>query len=107
MWWWPQLAQPATCPPSASVRQASIADITFSWVRLICPALARRHAGPWVRKMSASSSEGRGTPPRLQSGPSDRSTLSCTSFICSKGLTVLWIVLVATWAYRAVVLSLA
>ncbi len=51
-----------------------------------------------VRKMSASSSDGRGTQPRRQSGPTDRSTLSWTSFICSKGLTVLWIVLVATWA---------
>lgn len=32
--------------PGASVRQASIADITFSRVRLTCPALARRQAGP-------------------------------------------------------------
>lgn len=31
---WPHPAQPATCPPSASVRQASIADITLSWPRL-------------------------------------------------------------------------
>ena len=62
MWWWPHLAHPATCPPSASVRQASIADITLSWARLTCPALACRHAGPWVRKMSAISRFGRGTP---------------------------------------------
>jgi hypothetical protein len=62
MWLVAALAQPATCPPSASVRQASIADITLSWVRLTCPALACRHAGPWARKMSAISSLGRGTP---------------------------------------------
>ena len=30
----------ATCPPSAAVRQRSIADITFSWLRLTWPALA-------------------------------------------------------------------
>jgi hypothetical protein len=82
----------------ASVRQASIAAITFSWVRLTCPALAFRHAGPRARKMSASSSAGRGTRPRRQPGPSPCRTRSCSAFICSKGLTVLLIVLVATWA---------
>lgn len=40
----------------------SMADITFSWVRLTCPALARRHAGPYRRKMSAISSLDRVTP---------------------------------------------
>jgi hypothetical protein len=52
---------PATCPPSSSVRQASIAEITLIWDRLTCPALACRHAGPWARKMSAISSFGRDT----------------------------------------------
>src|SRR5450755_1273235 len=51
----------ATGPPSAAVRQLSIADITFNWPRLTWPALARRHAGPWPRKMSATSSDGRDT----------------------------------------------
>src|SRR5580704_18981751 len=56
-----QSSQRATCPPSAAVRQLSIADITFNWPRLTWPALARRHAGPWPRKMSATSSDGRDT----------------------------------------------
>src|SRR5437773_3848556 len=45
----------------AAVRQRSIADITLSWPRLTWPALARRHAGQWPRKMSATSSDGRDT----------------------------------------------
>src|ERR1700758_2056142 len=50
------LAQPeqrSTCPPSAAVRHRSMADMTFS-----CPRLRRvvaRQAGPWARKMSATS----------------------------------------------------
>ena len=35
------------------------ADITFNWSRLTWPALARRHAAPWSRKISATSSAGR------------------------------------------------
>jgi hypothetical protein len=31
-------SQRMTCPPSAAVRQRSIADITFNWSRLTCPA---------------------------------------------------------------------
>ena len=96
MCWWPHLAQPATCPPSASVRQASIADITLSWVRPTCPARARRHAGPWARKMSAISSRGRGTRPEGYSRLRRR-VVSCTVFSASKGLTVSRIVFVATW----------
>ncbi len=53
-----QLSHRATCPPSTAVRQHSIADITFNWVRLICPMLAARQTGPWVRKISATSSNG-------------------------------------------------
>ena len=39
-----QSSQRSTCPPSAEVRQVSIADITFNWARLRWPALALRHA---------------------------------------------------------------
>src|SRR6202140_5092369 len=34
--------------------------MTRRWARLTCPALAVRHASPWRRKMSATSSLGRG-----------------------------------------------
>src|ERR1700736_1587026 len=61
IWRWAHFSQRATWPPRAAVRQFSIADITLSWPRLTWPALARRHAGPWPRKMSATSSDGRGT----------------------------------------------
>src|ERR1700681_4972893 len=61
IWVCAHFSQRATCPPSAAVRQLSIADITFNWPRLTWPALARRHAGPWPRKMSATSSDGRDT----------------------------------------------
>src|SRR6516165_10489754 len=57
---WPQSSQAATWPPSSAVRQASIAAIAFNWPRLTCPALAVRQAGPWLRKISATSSAGRG-----------------------------------------------
>ena len=45
---WPQasFSQRATCPPSAAVRQRSIALITFNCSRLTCPRLASRQAGP-------------------------------------------------------------
>src|SRR5712691_3649423 len=54
---WPQasLSQRATWPPSAAVRQRSMALMTFIWSRLTWPALAARHAAPWSRKMSATS----------------------------------------------------
>ena len=55
-----QFSQRATCPPSAIVRQRSMADSTFIWSRLTCPALALRHAAPWSRKISATSNAGRG-----------------------------------------------
>ena len=63
-----QSAQRATCPPRAAVRQFSIADITFNWPRLTWPALALRHAGPWPRKIPATSSAGRGMRAALQAG---------------------------------------
>src|SRR5688572_29409236 len=58
---WSHSSQRATWPPSAAVRQRSIADITFNWPRLRWPAWARRQAGPWARKMSATSRAGRAT----------------------------------------------
>src|SRR6202051_7756 len=61
-------SQRATCPPRAAVRQLSIADITLSWPRLTWPALARRHAGPWPRKMSATSSDGGDTSSLVSGG---------------------------------------
>ena len=36
-----------------------MADITFNWSRLTWPALAERHAAPWLRKISATSRAGR------------------------------------------------
>src|SRR5258708_33988701 len=61
IWLCAHSSQRATWPPRAAVRQFSIADITFNWPRLTWPALARRHPGPWPRKMSATSSDGRDT----------------------------------------------
>ena len=63
-----QSSQRSTCPPSAAVRQLSIAAMTFSWPRLMWPALALRHAGPWPRKIPATSSAGRGMRAALQAG---------------------------------------
>src|ERR1700730_15750642 len=54
-----QSSQRPTCPPSAAVRQRSIADMTLSWPRLTWPAWDARQAGPRWRKMSATSSAGR------------------------------------------------
>src|SRR3954452_17813962 len=51
--------QCATWPPSAAVRQRSIAAMTLSWPRLTWPAWAVRQAAPWSRKMSATSRAGR------------------------------------------------
>ena len=68
MWHWPQSWQAATCPPRAAVRQRSMADITLSWARLTWPALAVRQAGPWARKMSATSSDGRAMTAPAQAG---------------------------------------
>ena len=42
----PQLSHCSMWPPSAAVRQRSIALITFNWSRLKCPLLASRQAGP-------------------------------------------------------------
>ena len=46
-------------PAERRLRQRSIALMTFIWLRLTCPALALRHAAPWSRKISATSSAGR------------------------------------------------
>ena len=55
------------CPPSAALRHCSMADITLSCPRLRWSCWAWRQAGPWVRKMSATSKAARPTPtpPRL------------------------------------------
>ena len=50
------------------MRQFSIADITLSWPRLTWPALAWRHAGPWRRKISATSSLARSNSAARQAG---------------------------------------
>ena len=60
---WSQSAHVSTWPPSAAVRQSSIARMTRRWARLRWPALAARQAGPKRRKMSATSSCGRVMPP--------------------------------------------
>src|SRR5215469_18347057 len=65
---WPQSSQRSTWPPRAAERQLSMADITLSWPRLTCPALARRQAAPWRWKMSATSSPGRRTAAGLHLG---------------------------------------
>src|SRR6476661_7167939 len=54
-----QSSQRSTCPPSAAVRQRSIADMALSWPRLTWPAWDARQAGPRWRKMSATSTAGR------------------------------------------------
>src|SRR5271154_4521434 len=56
---WAQASQRSTCPPNATVRQRSIADMTFSWPRLTWPAWDARQAGPRWRKMCATSTAGR------------------------------------------------
>src|SRR5258708_20728477 len=55
----------ATGRPRVAVGQLSMADITFNWPRLTWPALARSHAGPWARKISATSIGGRGKASRV------------------------------------------
>src|SRR6516225_11059533 len=56
---WAHSSQRSTCPPSATVRQRSIADMTLSWPRLTWPAWEARQAGPRRRKMSATPTAGR------------------------------------------------
>ena len=56
---WAQSSQRSTWPPSAAVRQTSIAVMTRRWARLRCAVLTARQAAPWLRKISATSSFGR------------------------------------------------
>src|SRR5712691_9061608 len=56
---WAQASQRSTWPPSAAVRQRSIADMTLSWPRLTWPAWDARQADPRWRKMSATSTTDR------------------------------------------------
>jgi hypothetical protein len=60
---WPQSSQRSTWPPSAAVRQASIADDAEL---VVASALATRQASPWRRKTSATSSIGRDMPDALR-----------------------------------------
>ena len=100
-----QSSQRATWPPSAAVRQRSIAVITLSWSRLTCPALAERHAAPWSRKISATSSFGRSTVAGGYAGGCSWLLFSAAflGFLRfgrasrSSGLSTVEIVLVATW----------
>src|SRR5229473_3984313 len=80
IWVYAHFSQRATWPPRAAVRQFSIADITLSWPRLTWPALARRHAGPWPRKMSATSSDGRDTRSLVSGGRLGPLDLQCNMF---------------------------
>ena len=87
------------------MRQRSIADMTFNWSRLTCPALAARHAAPWSRKISATSSFGRGTAAGGYTGgcTSLRFFSAFLGFLCfgrasrSSGLSTAEIMPVATW----------
>src|SRR5215471_20448608 len=91
---WEQSSQRATWPPSAAVRQRSIALMTFSWSRLTWPALARRHAGPWSRKISATSTAGWAIIAVAYVGGSG--LLAVSGVRRSKGLMIARITLVAT-----------
>ena len=91
----------ATWPPSAAVRQVSIADIAFNWPRLTCPALASRQAGPWARKISATSRTRRATAAKHQAGASSLAgflvgILARFKLSRSRGLITSRIVLTAT-----------
>jgi hypothetical protein len=54
-------SQRSTRPPSAAVRQRSMADTHLQLIEAGVTALAERHAAPWARKISATSSFGRDT----------------------------------------------
>ena len=91
-------SQRSTWPPSSAVRQRSMADMTFNCSRLTWPALVLRHAAPWSRKMSATSSAGRDTAADDYAGTSFRLFFAllrdCASM--SSGLSIAAIMPVAT-----------
>ncbi len=84
------------------MRQRSIALITFIWSRLTCPALAKRQAEPWSRKMSATSSDGRAIRRGYDAGgpafdlPLWFRIFRCGSDSCVSGLSTAEIMPVAT-----------
>ena len=82
-----QSAQRSTWPPSRDVRQASIAPMTRSWPALTWPRLTFRQASPWQRKTSATCNLER-----------DMIPAQLGSLRCSKGLSVLRIMVMATRA---------
>jgi hypothetical protein len=77
-----------------------IALITFNWSRLTCPRLASRQAGPWSRKISATSRAGRamarGAYGARGSSVSRLARLRRGAFKSSSGLSILAIIPVAT-----------
>ena len=73
------------------MRQASIADMAFSGSRLIWPVWARRQAGPWVRKMSATSRTGRNGPARRHAGGGLNPSRSSGLAIPSKVFAATWV----------------
>lgn len=77
-----------------------MALITFNGSRLIWPALAARHAGPWLRKISATSSFG------PANAVYDVPFLRFAAVRSSNGLSPAEIMPVTMLAYLAVVVSL-
>jgi hypothetical protein len=83
-----------------------MADITFNCSRLSWPALAERHAAPWSRKISATSSAGQRTVRGGQAvgWTSLRLFSAFLDFLClsrasrSSGLSTAEIIPTATWA---------
>ena len=73
------------------MRQASIADMAFSWSRLMWPAWARRQAGPLMRKMSATSRAGRNGPARDHAGGGLNPSRSSGLAIPSKVFAATWV----------------
>jgi len=88
----PQSAQRSTCPPSTGVRHASTAAITRRSVLPRWSAWACRYAGPWRRKMSATSSSGRIGAAQAGAGTAMASEAGCRN---SNGLAVAHTLLVA------------
>ena len=77
---------------ACTLHKRSIALITLSWPRLTWPRLASRQAGPWSRKISATSRTGRVMRDRRQAGGPSFGNISRSS-----GLITVRSTLVATW----------
>ena len=90
---WPQSSQPSTWPPSAAVRQVSIADITLSWVQAQVSGMGGTIGGPGSTEDIGDLERGSH---RRFSRPGSLPSIS--SLRCSSGLVTARIVLVATRA---------